>query len=60
MLPPSLPPSRSFGVLAYELWSRQLLLYTYMRTAKGVVAGIRKPNDFAAKVGRGSRCIPYM
>ncbi|PNW80124.1 hypothetical protein CHLRE_08g378950v5 [Chlamydomonas reinhardtii] len=45
----------SFGVLAYELWSRQLLLYTYMRTAKGVVAGIRKPNDFAAKVSEGFR-----
>lgn len=43
----------SFGVLAFELFSRQLLLTTYVNTDLGTGMGVRTPRDFAKKVGAG-------
>lgn len=45
----------SFGVLAFELLSRQLLLTTYVNTDLGTQMGVRTPRDFAKKVSEGFR-----
>lgn len=45
----------SFGVLAYELLSRTLLLHTYIGTPAGSALGMRRPDDYAERVCGGWR-----
>jgi hypothetical protein len=40
----------SFGVLAYEVWSHELLIVTHLNTTKAAELGIRGPPDFARRV----------
>ncbi len=40
----------SFGVLMYELLSRELLLVSYMNTSRAARLGIKRPADYAKLV----------
>ncbi|KXZ55469.1 hypothetical protein GPECTOR_2g1018 [Gonium pectorale] len=45
----------SFGVLMYELWSHELLIFAYQNNAKANKLGVRSPHDYAQKVSEGFR-----
>jgi hypothetical protein len=46
----------SFGAVAYELMSYELLATAYIGTARGLSIGIREPDDYVQKVWTLSAC----
>ncbi|KXZ55470.1 hypothetical protein GPECTOR_2g1019 [Gonium pectorale] len=45
----------SFGVLMYELWTHELLIFAYQNNARAARLGIKAPPDYARKVSEGFR-----